>query len=140
MLKKVILLLFILFMLLFYSGCMNLMIKTDVDYPAGLFSSTMKKIEKIHAKDPHRKGTVSNLNFLVYVGDERKLISFSVPKGILQKTMECDFAKELDIEDVSKRVGRVNWKKLKSIDQLGPGLILEAEVEEDDVHLLIWLD
>jgi hypothetical protein len=131
---------FVMFMLLFNNACMNLRIDVDVDYPAELFSATMKKIDRIHAADPLRKGTVSNLNVLVYVGDERKLVSFSLPKETVQKGLDGEFAGEVDMKEVTKKVGQVDWKKLKNLDRLGPGLILQAEVEEDDVHLLIWLD
>jgi len=140
MLKRVILLIFVMFVLLFNNACMNLRIDVDVDYPAELFTATMKKIDKIHAANPLRKGTVSNLNVLVYAGDERKLISFSLPKDTVQKGLDGEYGEKVDLKEVTKKVGQVDWKKLKDLDRLGPGLILEAEVEEDGVHLLIWLD
>ena len=140
MLKKMILLLFVLFMFLIHNGCMNLTIDMDVDFPAELFAATKKKIDIIHMKDPHRKGTVSNLNIWIYVGDERKLVSFSLPKETVQKALAGEFAGQKNVQDISKKVGQVEWKKLKNLDRFGPGLILEVEVEEDDVHLLIWLD
>ena len=140
MIKRVVLLVFVMFLLLFNSSCMNLRIDVDVDYPAELFAVTMKKIDRIHAANPLRKGPVSNLNVLVYAGDERKLVSFSLPKETVQKGLDGKFAEEVDMKEVTKKVGQVNWKKLKDLDRLGPGLILEAEVEEDGVHVLIWLD
>ena len=142
MLKRSILLLFVMILLVFYSGCINLTIKVDVDYPGKLFTQTQKKIAKIHKADPRRKGEVSNLNVLVYAGDERKLISFSIPKTTIETTTAADFLKEFDKKGLSDKVGQVDLEKLKDLDRIGPGLIIEVEVDEKDgfVHVLVWLD
>ena len=75
----IVLLLFVLLVMIFFSGCFNLVIQQDVDYPEERIRQTLKKIDRIHARHPGRKGKVTNMNFLVYNGDERLLVSFSVP-------------------------------------------------------------
>ncbi len=144
MIKKIILLLVVFFALLFFVGC-HLDIKSNVDYPAGVFQETLKKIDKIHAQDPGRKGKVTNLNFLVYEGKDRKLISLSIPIEITKMAIkESDFGENGELKKYSEKIKDVDidFDKLKDLDRLGPGLLVEVEVEEDKgkVHVLIWLD
>ncbi|UCH94369.1 MAG: hypothetical protein JSV88_29435 [Candidatus Aminicenantes bacterium] len=141
MIKKIVLLVFVLLVFVFFIGC-HLDIKSDVDYPADLFKQTLKKIETIHAKDPGRKGPVTNLNILVYEGEDRQLISFSVPTATAKEVIKgVDLGKE-EIKKYTKKIGDFELEKLGLLDRMGPGLILEAEVDEgnDMVHALIWLD
>ncbi len=140
--KQILILAMVLVAFLFMAGCKNMLLEFDVDYPTERFAETLKKIDRIHTLDPHRKGKVNQLNFLIYVGEERKLIAFSVPIETLQKTLSGDNAKNLEIDEVTEKVGPVKWEKFKKLENLGPGLLLEAIVEEQKgkVHLLIWFD
>jgi hypothetical protein len=129
-------------MALLFTGCL-IDIKSDVDYPAGLFKQTLKKIETLHAKDPGRKGTVSNLNILVYDGDDRQLITLSFPITTASETLkEIDFENDKEMKKYTKKIGCIKFKNMDFLDRMGPGLLLETEVEEDNekVHALIWLD
>lgn len=134
---------FILVVLIFYNGCMNLKIEADVDYPADLFAEAKKKIDRIHATAPDKRGVPSQLNVLVYDGEDRQLVSFSVPQPLVQQALEkSDIGKNEQLQEYSKKIGHINWEKMKNLDRLGPGLILEVEVSEGKgkVHVLIWLD
>jgi hypothetical protein len=142
MIKKYVLLIFVLMMVLMLTGCL-IDIKSDVDYPAGLFKQTLKKIESLHAKDPGRKGTVSNLNILVYEGDDRQLITLSFPITTASETLKgIDFEKDESMKKYTKKIGCIKLKNTDFLDRMGPGLLLETEVEEHNhkVHALIWLD
>jgi hypothetical protein len=142
MIKKYVLLVFILMVVLLLTGCL-IDIKSDVDYPAGLFKQTLKKIEALHAKDPGRKGNVSNLNILVYDGDDRQLIKLSFPITTVSETLkEIDFENDESMKKYSKKIGGIKLKNMDFLDRMGPGLLLETEVEEENhkVHALIWLD
>jgi len=44
MLKKILLIVFMMIALLFLNGCMNLQIQEDVDYPEYLFKETKAKV------------------------------------------------------------------------------------------------
>ena len=132
----------LLMMALLLTGCL-IDIKSDMDYPAGLFKQTLKKIETLHAKDPARKGTVSNLNILVYDGDDRQLITLSFPITTASETLKgIDFENDESMKKYSKKIGGIKLKNMDFLDRMGPGLLLETEVEEDNhkVHVLIWLD
>ena len=145
MIKKIVLAIFVLLAVLFFTGCFNLVIEQDVDYPADRFQQAMKKINRLHVQYPDRKGKVTNMNFLVYVGDERKLVSFSIPIETTKQLVNlAELGKNMEMEEYSDIIKDVdiNLEKLKDLGSLGPGLLLEAEVTEDNdnVHLLIWLD
>jgi hypothetical protein len=142
MIKKYVLLVFVLMIVLLFTGCL-IDIKSDVDYPAGLFKQTLKKIETLHANNPGRKGTVSNLNILVYDGDDRQLITLSLPITAASETLKgIDFENHESMKKYSKKIGGIKLKNMDFLDRMGPGLLLETEVEEDNhkVHALIWLD
>jgi hypothetical protein len=142
MIRKYVLLVFILMLVLLFTGCL-IDIKSDVDYPAGLFKQTLKKIETLHAKAPGRKGTVSNLNILVYDGDDRQLITLSFPITTASETLKgIDFENDESMKKYSKKIGGIKLKNMDFLDRMGPGLLLETQVEEDNhkVHALIWLD
>jgi hypothetical protein len=142
--KKVYLVLVVALATISLTGCL-VDIKNDVDYPAEQFKQTLKKIEKIHAQDPGRKGEVHNLNFLIYIGDERKLVSLSFPKALLEGASnytemieDDDFKKNTEVLkdiDIKKQL-----KKLENLDAIGPGLILEAQIAKDNIHIIIWID
>lgn len=139
--RKIILIILVLIALFFLNGCMNILIETDVDYPEDLFNETREKIEAIHAKDPLRKGRVSKLNFLVYEGDDRKLVRFSIKKGMAKMIFnESDITDDKEIRKYSKEYAGINLGKIKNLDHLGPGLIVEIEVTDEDTHILVWLD
>jgi hypothetical protein len=144
--KKYGLVVFVLFMFVFLTGC-HVDIKNDTDYPADLFKQTLGKIQAIQAKDPGRKGPVANLNLLVYAGDDRELISLSVPittaKEVLKGVSNLEnLGQGEKLEKYTKQLGGLKLEKLGFLDRMGPGLLLEAEVNEknDFVHVLIWLD
>jgi hypothetical protein len=135
-----------LLIIIFLSGC-HLDIQEDVDYPADLFRQTMKKIQTLQAKDPGRKGLVSNLNILVYVSDDRELISLSFPTAAAKEALKnVSSLENLDqgekLGKYVKKLDNVKWEKLELLDRLGPGLLVEVEVDEekDYIHALIWLD
>jgi hypothetical protein len=118
-----------------------MLIETDVDYPADLFKETKKKIEAIHAKDPHRKGSVSRLNLLVYDGDDRELVRFSIKKSLVEMALKNgDITDDDDIKKYSQKYANLSLENIKNLDRLGPGLLVEIEVVEENTHVLIWLD
>jgi hypothetical protein len=146
MIKKYVILIMVLMMLAFLVGC-HLDIQSDVNDPTDIFTQTQKKIQAIHAKNPGRKGTVTNLNMLVYESEDRQLISFSVPITTAKETIKGvsnleDLAHGEKIKKYTKKIGGIKLDNLNILDRIGPGLVLEAEVNEGkkSVRALIWLD
>ncbi|MCP5104881.1 MAG: hypothetical protein GY950_15955 [bacterium] len=141
MMKKIALILFMLLSLLIATGCTDILIETDVDYPTGLFKDAMKKINAIQAKDPQRKGKVSRLNLLVYIGEDRDVFRFSVKTDTAEQFIKNTGGS--DNKEIKKYAGKfkdVDLDKFKDLDRLGPGLVTEIKVKDDNIHLLVWLD
>ena len=140
--KHLVILILVVLAFMATTGCFNLDIRHDVDYPAGKFKATMAKIQAIHAKDPTRNGVVNNLNILVYIGKERKMISLAVPKALIQATshMKDEIMKNEDVDKYAKNIDGFDLDKLNDLDSIGPGLIIESKVTEGNIHALIWLD
>jgi hypothetical protein len=130
--------------LLFLSGCFGINIKNDIDYPADLFAKKRERIRNIEAKNPGRKGPVKKIKMMVYVEEDRELVSLSIPKGLTR--LIPDLEEEIyDYEEVKKHgksLKLINLKKLTDLDRFGPGLLAEIQVDEKNerVHLLIWLE
>lgn len=141
MLKKILLIAFMMIALLFLNGCMNLRIQEDVDYPENLFKETKAKIADIQARDPHRKGTFSRLHILVYDGDDRELVGLSVKKGLMKKILKNEgISAGKDGDKYTKKYARFDLDKITDLDRLGPGLLVEVEDMEDNSHIMIWLE
>jgi hypothetical protein len=141
MIKKMAFIIFLLAALLFLTNCTNLLIETDVDYPSARFEDAAKKIQALHAKDPLRKGPVNQLNFLVYAGDERKLVQFSIKKEMAKTALsEAGNIAADEIKKYTEKCKDVNLEKFKDFDRLGPGLLAEIKVDDENTHVLIWLD
>lgn len=127
--------------LVFLNGCMNLRIESDIEYPAGLFKETKKKIETIQAKDPHRKGKVSKINVLVYDGEDRDLVQVSFNKRTAEKYLkEEGISTSREGKKYSRKYADFDMDNIKDFDDIGPGLLIEVEEPEEKSHVLIWLD
>jgi hypothetical protein len=141
MIKKIILVVLICIVFLILNGCMNVRIESDVDYPHHLFKKALKEIKTIQAEYPNRKGPVHRINLLVYTGDDRQLVTFSVGKAMAEWAMkQSDMDDEKDFKKYSKKYGNIRWQQIKDLDRMGPGLLVEVEIPEENTHIIIWLD
>ena len=141
MIKNFFLFLLLLIVLFTLMGCLSLRIENDVNYPAQLFKQTLKKIEKIHSLKSSRKKEISGIHFLIYNGEERKLVSFSISKSMIEFGLDhaCREGNNTYKKHADKYV-EINWDKVKDLNQLCPGLIIEVEHVEESTHVLIWAD
>ena len=144
MIKKMLLIICLLASLLLMTNCTNVLVESDVDYPAALFKTTMQKIDAIHNADPLRKGPVTQLNLLVYDGGDRQLVRFSVKKEVVANLLSGDNTIKLEeLDELKKKCGNMSLEKLKNLESFGPGLVMEVNVNEENdknTHVLIWLD
>ncbi len=139
MLKKFMALMALLIILLLNSGCLDLHLEMDVDFPTKMFKEARAEISAIHQKDPMRKGPVSKINFMVYVGEERTLVRFALPKDKIPKDLsEVSFLDKKDIKELSEKCKDLT--KPGNLEKMGPGLLVEIDVADGNVHLLAWLD
>lgn len=121
------------------SGCFTVRIIRNVKNPSRYFSSAYKRIDSIHQKRPNREGRANSIRVLVYEASERQIIKVSAPFWLLNTCMNIGI-KASDEEDGFGFDERYDfdWRDIKDLEKLGPGLLVEIEDEESKV--LIWLD
>ncbi len=139
MIKRLVMIVIAMWAMVMLTGCF-FEIKDDVDYPEGRFKSTLAKIEKLQGKG----GKVDSIHILVYDGEERKLVGLSLPAGMAKSAMAeamPEMAKEKNLDKYTNAAG-FDLRKLSDLDRIGPGLLVEVQVEEEKgmVHVLIWLE
>lgn len=140
--KTFVLVMMIVMSFLIFNAC-TFDIKENITDPTPQFKDAMAKIKTIQAKDPMRKGKVNNLNLLVYVGEEKQLITLSIPVDAAKTFMEnpnINLGDEKKDKTFSKAMKDVDLKNFKNLEKMGPGLITDIQVSDDNVHVLGWLD
>ena len=141
MIKRLLLILLLLIFIFSIAGCISLKIERNVDYPAALFKKTEKKIEKIHSKRNAGKKSITGIHLLIYDGKDRKLVSFSIPKNMIECGMDLALAEgEKELKKHSCDYVDINWDKVRNLNHLCPGLIIEVEDLEQKTHVLIWAE
>ena len=142
MIKKMLFWFLLLIVLIFImSGCMNLSIQKDVDYPESLFQQKIKKFESLGDASRGNPDKASRLNFLLYDGKDRELISFWVLIQTARENLdEMDIEEDLKATKYSLKLSGFKLKNFKDLDRFGPGLIAEIHDYQENSHVLIWLD
>jgi len=118
------------------NACFLVKIKRGVEDPSSYFRKAYRQIERIQQMDPDREGRPRRMHILVYEGDSQELIRVStalwlvnwcVDLGVKHAEWDGEFDEEFEFD----------WRAVKDFRQLGPGLLVEVEAEEEKV--LIWL-
>jgi hypothetical protein len=124
---------------LILSGCFTVRVIRNVKNPEHYFSSAYKRIDTIHQKRPNREGRADSIQVLVYEASERQLVKVSAPFWLVNTCMDIGI-KVADEEEGFEFDERYDfdWRDIKDLEQLGPGLLVEIEDEESKV--LIWLN
>lgn len=122
---------------LFLNSCFAVQIIEDVRNPDRYFKKAYADINKVHRNDPHRKGDCRQVHILVYDYKEMKLIRVKTPFWIIEKYADFD-EKAFEKEAEAGRTLEFDWKGIKDIKKVGPGLLLEVDSQDD--RILIWID
>lgn len=126
----------ILLLPLVLSACFLIKIKKGVDDPSPYFRKAYRQIERIHRADPDREGKARRMHILVYEDSSGQLIRITTSLWFLDRCLDlganyAEWNGEFDEEF------EFDWRAIKDFRQLGPGLMVEVEAEEEKV--LIWL-
>ncbi len=124
---------------LLLSGCFTVRVIRNVKNPDRYFNSAYKQIDYIHQKHPNREGRTSSIQVLVYEASDHQLVKVSAPFWLVNTCMDIGI-KAADEEEGFEFDERYDfdWRDIKDLEKLGPGLLVEIEDEESKV--LIWLD
>ncbi len=122
------------------SGCFTVRVIRNVKNPDRYFNSAYTRIDHIHTKRPNREGRAGSIQVLVYEASERQLVKVSAPFWLVNTCMDIGIKAADEEEDGFEFDERYDfdWRNLKDLEKLGPGLLVEIEDEESKV--LIWLD
>lgn len=121
---------------LFLSACFLVKIKKGVDDPSSYFRKAYRQIERIHREDPDREGSPRRIHILVYDGSSRELIRVTTALWLVNWCLDVG-AKHAEWDGEFDEEFEFDWRAIKDFHQLGPGLLVEVEAEEEQV--LIWL-
>ncbi len=120
------------------SGCFTVRIIKNVEDPDRYFGPANKKIERIHERHPNREGRSRRIHLLIYKESDRELVRISAPFWFVNSCLDIGI-KDSDVEsfDIEERYD-IDWRDIKELEQIGPGLLVEIDDEQNKV--LIWLD
>lgn len=140
--KRLCLLILMVFSLLCFSGCfgISIQIRKQAFKPHELFEKAYRKIEKIHRIDPLRRNRVRRFCVLVYEGEDRELVQVKIPMWLLNLAWEHSshrngIRSESPSMDKYYSFDEAAWRNLV---QFGPGLILEVNDRSDGTQVLLW--
>jgi hypothetical protein len=121
------------------SGCVGIRIVGNVDDPSPYFKKAQARIETIHRNFPDREGRPHRLHLLVHDSSSHKIIKLSVPMWIVEACLKAgaEAAEEKDEFKFERRYD-LEWRSIKDLSRVGPGLLVELEDDQDRV--LIWLE
>lgn len=130
---------FLILIPLLLSGCFTVRVIRNVKNPDRYFNSAYKRLAYIHQKSPNREGRADSIKVLVYEASEHQLVKVSAPFWLVNTCMDIGI-KAADEEEGFEFDERYDfdWRDIKDLEKLGPGLLVEIEDEESKV--LIWLD
>jgi hypothetical protein len=137
--KKAIKFVSLIFVFLILSGCFTVRVIRNVKNPDRYFHSAYKRIDDIHQKRPNREGKADSIRLLVYEASERQIIKVAAPFWLVNTWLDIGI-KAADEEEGFEWDERYDfdWRDIKELEKLGPGLLVEIEDEQSKV--LIWLD
>jgi hypothetical protein len=121
---------------LLLSGCFLVKIKRDVDDPSPYFRKAHSQLERIHQKDPYREGSPRRMHILVYNDSSQELIRITTAIWFMNWCLDLG-AKHAEWNGEFDEGFEFDWRAIKDFRQLGPGLLVEVEAEQEKV--LIWL-
>jgi hypothetical protein len=141
MAKRMFFVLMLIIVILFSSGCFNVKVEEDVDFPAGRFAAARERLAVMERHNPDRIGRIANMHVLVYDGQSRELVQVALPMWMVKMAKEHEGKScRHQPQDVAGRYVDFDWSDLGNISRLGPGLLVQVEDARENTHVLIWLE
>lgn len=136
--RRAIQILSVLLLLLFFSACFSVYVVKDVRNPRFHLKRAEREIEKLHLRYPKRGRRAHSIHILVYERDSGHLVKVSAPLWFVNACLDFGLGvarrhADFDFEDRYE----VDWRSIRDLGQVGPGLLVEVLHDEDRV--LIWL-
>jgi hypothetical protein len=138
--KKVFLIVLLILLGLTATACFDIHVRECATFPADRFDAAMERIGRVE-KSSHGRGQPHELRLLIYDGDDRELVELGIPFGML-KDMKIDDDDEWNRHGGGclKRHVKNPELRLEELKKRGPGLVMQVDDEEENSHILIWLE
>lgn len=138
--KKLLLGILLILLGLTSTACFDIDVSECRSFPAAKFSAALERIERVE-RDRHGRGRPHELRLLIYDGDDRELVELGIPFWMV-KRMAADDHLDWDQPggDCLKRHAKRSELRLEELKKRGPGLLMQVDDEEEDSHILIWLE
>jgi len=117
------------------SACLTVQVKKGVDDPSPYFEKAYRQIERIHQEFPSREGWARRIHVLVYDGSSGELIKATAALWLVNGCLDLG-TKAAEWSGDFEGDFEFDWRAIKDLGQVGPGLLIEVEDERDRV--LIW--
>jgi hypothetical protein len=141
MAKKMIFALLMLLVILFSSGCFDMKVEEDVDFPAGRFAAARERVSVMASRNPERTGKAGKIQVMIYDGQSREMVQVAVPMWMAGMAERHEGkSSRRQPQDVAGRYLDLDCSELEDVSRLGPGLLVEVEDEKENTHVLIWLE
>lgn len=139
MFKRKIQVLGLVFLPLFFCACFSIHVVRDIDNPRSYLKRAQNEIYRIHKRYPKRRRRAHWIHILVYMRDSSHLVRVSAPLWIVNWAVDFGLRtarRNGAFDEIEERYD-VDWRALRDLGQIGPGLLVEVVSEKDQV--LIWL-
>ena len=125
---------------LFLSACFRVQVIDHARNPQGYFDKAYRQIEKLERERPDRRGRAHELVLLMHEDSEDQIVRVSVPIWLVNFGMKVGMKAAEHEHRSNKWEDRYEfeWRALKDLGQLGPGLLVAIDDERDKI--LIWLE
>jgi hypothetical protein len=125
---------------LFLSACLKVQVIDHARNPQAYFDKAYKQIERLERDRPDRKGKAHELVLLIHEGSEDQIVRVSVPIWLVNFGVKVGMKAAEHDRHSNKWEDRYEfeWRAIKDLGRLGPGLLVSIDEERDKV--LIWLE
>ena len=126
---------------LFFSACFSVYVAQDVNNPRSHLRKAQREIDRIQQKHPKRNSRAHSIHILVYVEDSGNIVRVSAPLWFVNSCLGLGMGiarrhGDFDIAELENKYD-FEWKALRDLGKIGPGLLVEVVSEDDQV--LVWL-
>ena len=125
---------------LFLCACLKVQVINHAGDARPYFERAYRQIDRIEKDHPKRRGRAHELCLLIHEDSEDQIVRVSVPMWLVEFGLKLGM-KAAEHEHGSNRWEDrydFEWRALKDLGRLGPGLLVAVDDERD--RILIWLE
>ncbi len=125
---------------LFLCACLRVQVVNRAGDAGAYFEKAYRQIDRIERGHPNRRGRAHELCLLLHHDSEDQVVRVAVPLWLVNFGLKVGM-KAAEHEHGSDRWEdryKFEWRAIKDLGRLGPGLLVAVDDERDKI--LIWLE